>query len=446
MNLLPLSRSTSPSNCDAPPALCRTSRLNGLLVLLLACGPLGCSQTPPAEETAPPAPVDAVAPRALFLGQWTELTGTTQPLPQHAARVSAGVEGRVMSLLHGGDGKPLSEGQVVRAGDVIALLDDRVARANRDRTEAGQKDLDEQKKQAEYAVQLADIEVKKLEDLRTRGNPATGVDSRVPLVTPVEMEKARLTLDVARSQLRAVAARQDTAVKELKALDEQLAQYTLRAPITGRLGLLQVMPGQTLSIGAPVAEVIDLSQVDVLCYVPPHTAAMLALDQPVRLLADRDEGQEAATPTGKVVFLAVQAQQETGNFAVKVRFPNPNLQVRANTVVRVEVMTSPEKERLTIPESALMEDQEPAAVIVIDKPETKKNKDGKDEKTGTAHKLQAKVGIRDRHWHVVELLSLVDPEKKASLPLTEVLVITKGGHGLRDDDPVRIQEEEEEEK
>ena len=39
--------------------------------------------------------------------------------------------------------------------------------------------------------------------------------------------------------------------------------------IAGRLGLIRVVPGQTLSPGTVVAEVIDLSEVDVLCFVPP---------------------------------------------------------------------------------------------------------------------------------------------------------------------------------
>src|SRR5438034_10088532 len=95
------------------------SRPSSLLVrlLLLACLTLGCSQAPaPPEEEKHPAPVKAVAPEMKALAEWTELIGSTQPLPDRAARLTASVEGRINSVL--GDGK-LKEGQKVEAEQVI---------------------------------------------------------------------------------------------------------------------------------------------------------------------------------------------------------------------------------------------------------------------------------------------------------------------------------------
>src|SRR4051812_7479932 len=119
-----------------------------LLFLVLAGIIAGCSRTAAPEEEEHPAPVEAVAPRALSLGGWTEILGTTQPVPLHAARITAPIEGRVQTLLQDGKGKALAEGQAVQAGDILLQLDATVARANRDKVEAGQRDLDEQKKQA----------------------------------------------------------------------------------------------------------------------------------------------------------------------------------------------------------------------------------------------------------------------------------------------------------
>jgi multidrug efflux pump subunit AcrA (membrane-fusion protein) len=141
-----------------------------------------------------------------------------------------------------------------------------------------------------------------------------------------------------------VAAREVLVRSELKALDAQLEFFTLHAPIAGRLGLLQVVPGQTLTPGTTVADVVDLDQIDVLCYAPPDSAARLALDQPARLVLTETPSSEAGKPLlGKVAFIAVQAQPETGNVAVKVRFPNPELRLRAHTIVQVHVLTRPEQ-------------------------------------------------------------------------------------------------------
>src|SRR5208283_1154916 len=114
------------------------------------------------------------------------------------------------------------------------------------------------------------------------------------------------------------------------------------------------------------------------CYVPPRTFAQLAVNQNARLL--NVEGM----PQGKVVFLAVQAQAETGNFAVKLRFPNPDLRLKANMVMRAEVQTQPEQKRLTIRDTALMEDQDPPGVVVVEEVKTEKDK-----KIGEAKVLRA---------------------------------------------------------
>jgi multidrug efflux pump subunit AcrA (membrane-fusion protein) len=100
----------------------------------------GCRRaTPPAEEKVPPAPVKWESPRQLFLEEWTELVGTTEPPPDHAARVTAPVEGRVLAVLQNAAGKPLVEGQPVEKGDVLVRLDATVLQTQRDKAVAAKK-------------------------------------------------------------------------------------------------------------------------------------------------------------------------------------------------------------------------------------------------------------------------------------------------------------------
>ncbi len=143
-----------------------------------------------------------------------------------------------------------------------------------------------------------------------------------------------------------------------------------------------------------------------------------------------------------MVFIAVQAQADTGNFLAKVRFPNPDLRLRANMVVRVQVLTQPEEERLTIPEAAVMEDLNQPFVVVVEDVKTEKDKEGHDQKLGEARKLQAVLGIRDREKHLVEILGLEDPEKKEKVPLDDLLFVIEGGRGLHNEDAVRVEEPE----
>src|SRR5262249_48217979 len=160
-----------------------------------------------------------------------------------------------------GDGKgaALAEGQAVAAGQGIVQLDDRIPRANRDKLQAAQADLKEQKNQAEDAVGLARPEVRRLEKLLPRRRSREG--SGLPLVSRIELDRARIALKDAESKQKSVAAREAAGAAELRSLEEQLHLYTLRAPIAGRLGLLQVAVGQTLPPGTPVTEVMDLDEI-----------------------------------------------------------------------------------------------------------------------------------------------------------------------------------------
>jgi RND family efflux transporter MFP subunit len=413
--------------------------------LLLAGLLAGCRHNaePPAEEKVPPAPVKWEGIRQLVLEEWTELVGTTEPLPDHAARVTAPVEGRVLSVLQGAAGKPVAEGQQVQAGDVLVKLDDTILRVNRDKAVSAKKIVRAEKEAAEFAVQQADLEVKRLNDLR---RPQ---DSRAPatvqLVAPIELEKANIALQAARATARADDAKLAGADEEIASIDRQLKLYTLTAPRKGRLGRLQVVIGQTLTPGTPVADVIDVeNEISVLCFVPQSDARKLQVGQPARVGGVAQAAGDAG-PEGKVEFIADQAEVESGLVAVKVRFPNQELKLRANSITRLRVLTRPDKVCWAIPEAALMEDSDPPTAVIVDDKEEKPLPNGKTEETGKARRLNAIIGLRDRVKRLVEIVRLEDPEKKWHGELESVVIVTEKGQGLQTGDAVKLEAEEDEE-
>jgi RND family efflux transporter MFP subunit len=379
------------------------------------------------------APVKTEPAEEAIFGEWTELIGATQPLPGNAARITAPVEGHVLSVLTDDEGRPLREGQTVAKGQVVVRLDDRVARAQRDKVLAMLDELTESRKQADLAYQLAALDVDRL----TKLNPPGTVETSLPLVSKIELEKAKLAVQDTESKQRAVSAKEKTLKSELRVLDVQLEFYQLRAPIAGVLGAVQAVPGQTLAVGAAVADVTDLSAIDVVCYVPPRNASRLGLDQPAWFPGKEAGEPDRKGPEGKITFIAAQAQADTGNVLVKVRFPQAG-KLRSNQVARVLVLTQPERKRLAIPESALMEDQDPPLVVVATDVKTEK-KEGKDVLMGKARRLIAQLGVRHRAHHDVEILGLIDPAKKEPVPVAGAQFIVEGGHGLHDDDLLRIE-------
>jgi len=420
-----------------------------VLLLLLAGLTVGChrGERPP-EEKVPPAPVKWEGARQLFLEEWTELVGTTQPLPEHAARVTAPVEGRVVSVLQAASGKPVVEGQPVQEGDVLVQLDATVVKNHRDKAVAAKKVLQAKKETAEFAVKLAELAVESLNELKRQqdarpGNPV--------LASRIEMKTKEVALDAAKASVRAVDSELEAADQEIASFDHELQLFTLTAPRAGRLGRLQVVVGQTLPVGTVVADIVDIDDaIDILCFVPAADARKLQLGQVARVGSaegTRDEaaGSPGADPEGKVEYIADQAETETGTLAVKVRFPNRALKLRANAVLRIRILTRPGKATWAVPESAVIEDQDPPALIVVENVQTKKNADGKDEETGKARRGRAVLGVRDRVLKQVEVLRLEDPEKKWHGDLETALIVVEKGQGLQTGDEVRLEVEEDEE-
>ncbi len=262
-----------------------------------------------------------------------------------------------------------------------------------------------------------------------------------PLVSKADLESAELAVKSAESKQQSLLAQQKGSKASVQTLESKLKYYTLRAPIAGWLGTIQVVPGQTIAVGTPVADIIDLRDIDISCFVPPSRIGRLALGQPARVVKPGPPPTEHE-PEGKVVFIGRQAQSATGSFEVKVRFPNQELKLSANTLVQILVRTTAPQERLVVPTDALMEDQEPPGVIIVP---TLRNEDK--EKVGKVRVLQAKVGVYNRQRRLVEILGLEDPAHKEPLPpLQDVWFVIAGGQGLEDGDEVRVQEAAKEEK
>jgi RND family efflux transporter MFP subunit len=317
-------------------------------------------------------------------------------------------------------------------------MDAAIARANLDKALAAHEESRQHVQQAEFAVKLAEIELRRQEELYNN----TGK----PLAARIDVDKARVSLEDVKSKQEAAKLHAISGEKELKALSEQLKLFTLAAPLAGRLGRLQVVPGQTLSPGTLVTEIVDLDkEIDVLCFVPPHTAGRLRIGQLARIGGIEEPAGNAPRTEGKLQFIADQAEVDTGNVAVKVRFPNTDMHLRGNLTLRVRILTTPGKAALTLPESAVLEDQDPPMVLVVEDHKQEKTKDDKEIETGKARKLRAKLGIHDRVLHLVEILNIDDPEKKWQGSLDTAKFIIEKGQGLSNGDPVRLEVEEDEE-
>ncbi len=422
-----------------PSILCR--RLLHLTGAMLVSFTIGCSRSqPPAEENPPPAPVVWEPALPLVLEEWTELVGSTTPLPDRMARITAPVEGRVIDLLRDKSGKAVIEGQHIEPGTVLVQLDPSLINANVDRTQAALGVLGQETEQAKIAEKLARVDVDRLRDIKAGGGLAG--------VSPIEIKKAEIALEDATSKVAGAQLKREAGLKDLQALQAQQKLFTISTPIRGHLGRLLVVQGQTVSTGASIAEVVDVDdQIDVLCFVSSQVSRQLALGQTARVGALGEDAGAAANVEGTIVFIGPQGETDTGNVAVKIRFPNKELALRANTTVRVRVLTKPGKACRSLPESAFMQDQDPPTVIAVEDIETKPVEgNAKPDQIGKARVLRAITGVHDRVLKQIEIIRLEDPEpdpkKRWKGNLENAVFIVAKGQGLQTGDVVKLEQDE----
>jgi multidrug efflux pump subunit AcrA (membrane-fusion protein) len=416
-----------------------------LCVFLLTC--LGCSRNAkPAEEPKkdPPAPIKWENARLALPEEWTVLVGTTQPLPEHAARVTSSVTARVVAVLPKRGEKSISEGQEVEQGDVLVELDATQVVANLAKAEAAKQVLLADREVAVLAHKQAALDLKSLQELKK--NQTT----QAVLVSPVMLEKGALAVDSAQASVSSIDRKLEAADKEVAALNIEKKLYTLTAPRKGRLGRLQVAIGQTLSAGSSVAEILSIDdEIDVLCFASAADARKLQNGQLAKIGDIERDPNVPEGPDGKVVYISDQAEPDTGSVAIKVRFPNKDLKLRASTITRVRILTKPAipgKQYWVVPETALLEDQEPPAVVIVEGVTVVKNAEGKEEQFGKARRLQVVIGVRDRYLHYVEIVRLEDRDKKwPGGDIEQILFVIAKGQGLQTGDSVKLEEEEEEE-
>ena len=105
---------------------------------ILAFLTTACGEAPSPTEKTPAAPVEVVLAHREVLDEWTAFPGTTEPLPNRQARVTAAVEGIVVSIPGaGGPEASVAVGQWVEAGQVIARLNAQIAQDNLAKAKAG---------------------------------------------------------------------------------------------------------------------------------------------------------------------------------------------------------------------------------------------------------------------------------------------------------------------
>ena len=258
-----------------------------------------------------------------------EVTGLIEPI--RSVVVAAEVEGRVAEV-------PVEEHSRVEAGDVLVRLDPVFLRVAVHRAEAAVQ-------RARAAHGLAQLEFKRQQGL-ARGQVASAAD-----------------LDRAQSEERSTYA----AVLEAKAVLEdaraRLERSEVRAPFAAVIHRLELEPGAYLKTGSPVAELIDLSTVEVGIEVTGRQVVALRVGQPVSVEVPVYAGERFE---GTIFAIGRAARDGTRKYPIIVRLANPDEKLLPGMVGTAHLRLAASGPSLRIPREAVRREFEIEYVFVVE--------------------------------------------------------------------------------
>jgi HlyD family secretion protein len=208
-------------------------------------------------------------------------------------------------------------------------------------------------------------------------------------LTRRDSSRAQVGVDMAKLQQAKAQVQQSQA--SLKQLEEQLSYTTIVAPMDGVILSRDVEIGDAVSsilvLGSTATLVMtegDINQVYVQGKVDEADIAHVYMGQPARIKVESFRDRVFQGKVTKIAPLGVEKDNVT-TFEVRVSIDNPGGELKANMTANAEILLDEHKGVLTVPENAVVYDnQKNASVEIPDKGQ----KDGQ-------RKLPVKVGLSD---------------------------------------------------
>lgn len=287
-----------------------------LVVLVAACG-----KPPPAA--APPRAVRVTTVTLRPVAQSARYSGVLESRAQLdlAFRVPGRVESVGQVRLSGAMGpstalgangpgvmtRALQEGDVVKAGDVLATLDLDDLRSSRSAAAAGAASTAAQVQSARTALAQAERELTRARKLFANADLAQA-----------DLDRAEAAFAAAGSSLASIEAQHQSRRDQLALSQSTLSDATLRSPIDGVIARKAVDPGELVPPNVPVFSVVDLAELRVVFGVPDTRVNLVKLGEPVTVVVEALPGRRLVATVSKV---APTADPALRTYAVELTLP-----------------------------------------------------------------------------------------------------------------------------
>ena len=282
----------------------------------------------------PPAVVNVVAPHRQDVAVVQQANGTVTPVrtvdlhPQTTATIRQ---------VH------IKEGQFVKQGELMFSLDDREDRANLDKAQA---------QVARDRASLADLErqYKRSQDLFAQHFIAqSAVDT---LRAQVDQARATLQADIAAARASSVTT-----------------SYTaIRAPMSGRVGGINVYPGSLVQPATSLTTITQLDPITVAFTLPESSLpSLLAAQKRGKVEVEALPGADLAPVKGLLSFVDNTVDPQAGTIKVKAEFDNRETTLWPGQYVNTKVIVQTLKDAVVIPQNAIITNAQGTFVYVLEK-------------------------------------------------------------------------------
>ena len=296
----------------------------------------------PAEADAPPAappatPVSVAAVQSSDIATWDEFSGRLEAVERVELRPR--VAGTVQAV-------HFREGALVRQGDLLITIDPAPFAADVERAEA----------------QVAAAKARAL---------YTGSEAARAKALLAEQAIAQREFDERSNAQREADANLRAAQAGLQAAKLNLSYTQLRAPVSGRVGKLEITVGNQVAAG-PSAPLLTT-----LVSVSPIYASFDAHEQVIaRALSQRNRleripvqmgtmGQEGTPLEGRLQLIDNQVNARSGTVRVRAQFDNKDGSLMPGQFARLRMGEASKRAALLINERAVGTDQSKRFVIVV---------------------------------------------------------------------------------
>ncbi len=378
------------------------SSLAVLVILLIAVVVWRRRVAAPADQTTTPvvsvkvakAEKDTIAAQVVAVG-------TIWPREKSDVGVKISAQIKQMALL---------KNKVVRAGEVIAVLESRDLQAQRAEAVAAlnQERANERSVTTGTIPQTNAQDQKALRDARAKAATARATFERRRVlyekggISKKDLETSQLDLTTAENELRLAeqtvtlrttslnpndralaAARVAQAQQHLATLDAQLSYATIRAPITGIVTDQFQYQGEFAAAGGKLVTIADISEVIVKAPFADTVAAELKVGDPAAVLPTDTSSEEMK---GRITLLSRSSDPTNRTVEVWVTLANGAGKLRANGAAQVTISANSKNDAVVVPASAVTLDASNAdegTLMVVDA-------------ASVAHETKVTVGIRTK--------------------------------------------------